>query len=42
MDDDYKKTIYVMLEQLDSDKDHKFLKQLYTIVKRHLEKKGKH
>lgn len=42
MDDDYKKTIYVMLEQLDSDKDYKFLKQLYTIVKRHLEKKGKH
>lgn len=42
MGNDYKKIIYVMLEQLDSDKDYKFLMQLYTIVKRHLEKRGRH
>ncbi len=41
MGNDYKKIIYVMLEQLDSDKDSKFLMQLYTIVKRHLEKRGR-
>ncbi len=34
--------IYEMLEQLDQIKDQRFLKQLYTLIKRHLEKKGKH
>lgn len=34
--------IYDMLEQLDQIEDQRFLKQLYTLIKRHLEKKGKH
>ncbi len=34
--------IYEMLEQLDQIEDQRFLKQLYTLIKRHLEKKGKH
>lgn len=33
--------IYKMLEQLDPIEDDRFLKQLYTIIKKHLEKKGK-
>lgn len=34
--------IYEMLEQLDQIEDQRFLKQLYTLIKRHLERKGKH
>jgi len=34
--------IYEMLEQLDQIEDQRFLKQLYTLIKRHLEKKRKH
>lgn len=34
--------IYEMLEQLDQIEDQRFLKQLYTLIKRHMEKKGKH
>lgn len=34
--------IYEMLEQLDQKEDQRFLKQLYTLIKRHLEKKGRH
>ena len=34
--------IYEMLEQLDQIEDQRFLKQLYTLIKRHLETKGKH
>ena len=34
--------IYEMLEQLDQIEDQRFLKHLYTLINRHLEKKGKH
>lgn len=42
MDNDLKTTIYEMFEPLDLLEDYRFLKQLYTLIKRHLEKKGKH
>lgn len=38
--EEYKKIIYVMVEELDPVKDLRFLKQLYTLIKKHLEKKG--
>lgn len=34
--------IFEMLEQLDPIEDDRFLRQLYTIIKKHLGKKGKH
>lgn len=42
MDENLKPIIYEMFRQLDSVEDYRFLKQLYTIIKRHLKKKGKH
>lgn len=41
MKNDFKAIIYEMFEQLDPVEDYKFLKQLYTLIKRHLMKKGK-
>lgn len=41
MKSDYKTAIYKMLNNID-DTDEKFLKQLYTLVKKHLERKGRH
>lgn len=41
MDDDYKKIIIKMLDEVD-EKDIRFLKQIYTIIKRHLDKKKGH
>lgn len=41
MEEKYKKTIYVMFEKLDPVKDYRFLKQLYTLIKKHLEKEGR-
>lgn len=38
---DYKKLINAMLSRLD-ESDLRFLVQIYTIVKKHLEKKGEH
>lgn len=41
MMNDFKPIIYEMFEQLDSVEDYRFLKQLYTLIKLHLKKKGK-
>lgn len=41
MEEDLKPIIYEMFLQLDSIEDYRFLKQLYTLIKRHLAKKGK-
>lgn len=41
MDNVSKELIITMVKRID-EKDHKFLCQIYTIIKRHLEKKGKH
>lgn len=38
---EYKKVIIQLLDQLD-ESDFRFLKQLYIIIKKHLEKKGRH
>lgn len=40
MKSDYKTAIYKMLANID-DTDEKFLKQLYTLVKKHLERRGR-
>lgn len=40
MKSEYKTVIYKMLNNID-DTDEKFLKQLYTLVKKHLERKGR-
>lgn len=41
MNYDYKNIIIKMVEQLD-DSEERFLIQLYTIIKRHFDRKGKH
>lgn len=38
---DYKKIITEMVQRLD-DSDIRFLKQVYTIIKKHLDRKGRH
>lgn len=40
MKSDYKTAIYKMLNHID-DTDETFLKQLYTLIKKHLERKGR-
>ena len=39
--EEYKKLIIQILQSFD-DSDYLFAKQIYTIVKRHLDKKGRH
>lgn len=41
MKNSYKTAIYKMLNNID-DTDEKFLKQLYTLIKKHLERKRRH
>lgn len=38
--EEYKAIINQLLNRLD-DSDNKFMKQIYTLVKKHLERKGK-
>ena len=38
---EYKKVIIQLLDQLD-ESDFRFLKKLYIIIKKHMEKKGRH
>lgn len=42
MKNDYKTIINEMLGQLDPTEDYRFLKQLYTLLRKHLTKKGRH
>ena len=39
--EDYKKLITQMVQNLE-ESDYLFLKQIYTIVKKHLDKRGRH
>ncbi len=39
--EEYKSVIVKMLQKLD-ESDYLFLRQIYTIMKKHLERKGRH